>query len=709
MPTLVFDKAFLADFTKLDGAVRQKVVELPGKFEQATHSGVHLEKLNAMKDDRVRTVRVDQFWRGVVVALGEGRYALLRVLPHDDAIDWAQRQKFGVNPATGIVELIDVPTVAERVDALTGVVEPAIDASPSLFDTVPDKAFKQLGVDEELVPLLRRLREEAELLAIATLLPKAQGDAVLLLAEGKSADEVWKELAQDYALAEEQVDPDDLEAALARPASRAEFLVTTNDQELLAVLTGDFEAWRTFLHPSQRVLAEKPDYRGPAKVTGGAGTGKTVVAVHRARFLAQRLIVAGDATGRILVATYTTSLQRNLERTLRAFCNPDEFKRLHIATIDSVAYQTLAAEGQKVRPAPTDALRDLADQAALTAAMDTLGFDGRFLLAEWRHVVLGRDLRSLAQYATSPRPGRGRALPRPARKVVWEAVQHLTDALRAKGYASYEQIAARAADVLTARSAAPYRHAIVDEAQDLHPAQWRLVRATVVSGPNDLFLVGDAHQRIYDSRVSLSSIGIETRGRSRRLKINYRTSQQILGWALGILTGETVDDLDGAPEPQTGYRSEFEGPAPVVRAFDTAVEEAAFVAESVQSWLAAGVAPSAIGVVGRTHGDVTGIGSALSTADIAWGELGKGGAGVGVGTMHASKGLEFARLAVVGASADRLPLQLAVTSEAEDPQQHALDVLRERCLLYVACTRARDALVVTSVGAVSGLVPGGSG
>jgi superfamily I DNA/RNA helicase len=293
--------------------------------------------------------------------------------------------------------------------------------------------------------------------------------------------------------------------------------------------------------------------------------------------------------------------------------------------------------------------------------------------------------------------------------VVWEAVQHLTDALRAKGYASYEQIAARAADVLTARSAAPYRHAIVDEAQDLHPAQWRLVRATVVSGPNDLFLVGDAHQRIYDSRVSLSSIGIETRGRSRRLKINYRTSQQILGWALGILTGETVDDLDGAPEPQTGYRSEFEGPAPVVRAFDTAVEEAAFVAESVQSWLAAGVAPSAIGVVGRTHGDVTGIGSALSTADIAWGELGKGGAGVGVGTMHASKGLEFARLAVVGASADRLPLQLAVTSEAEDPQQHALDVLRERCLLYVACTRARDALVVTSVGAVSGLVPGGSG
>jgi superfamily I DNA/RNA helicase len=706
MPTLVFDKAFLTDFAKLDGSVQQKVAELPGKFEQATHTGVHLEKLNAMKDDRIRTVRVDQSVRGVVVALGQGRYALLRVLPHDDAIAWAQRQKLAVNPVTGIVELVDVPTIAEQVERITPSPEVTAERPPRLFGDVPDKAFKQLGVDDELVPLLRRLRDEAELLAIASFLPKAQGDAVLLLADGKTPDEVWKELAQDYALQDERVDPDDLDAALARPGSRAEFIVTTNDEELRALLTGDFAAWRTFLHPSQRVLAEKPDYRGPAKVTGGAGTGKTVVAIHRARFLAQRLIEAGDTTGRVLVATYTTSLQRNLERTLRAFCTPEEHKRLHVATIDSVAFQTLAAEGQKVRPASNQVVRDLAEQAVQEAALDAQGLDARFLVAEWRHVVLGRDLRSLSQYATTPRPGRGRPLARAARKAVWEAIQRLTDALSERGYATYNQIAARAAELLKSRSAPPYRHVIVDEAQDLHPTQWRLVRAAVAPGDNDLFLVGDAHQRIYDSRVTLSSLGIETRGRSRRLKINYRTSQQILGWALGILTGESIDDLDGGVEQQTGYRSEFQGPPPMVRTFDTAVEEAAFVAETIQGWLADGVAPSAIGVVSRTHGDTTAVEHALSAADVPWSELGKGGKGVGVGTMHASKGLEFARHAVVGVSADRVPLPLVVTSEAEDASQHVLDLQRERCLLYVACTRARDALVVTSAGTLSELLLG---
>lgn len=285
----------------------------------------------------------------------------------------------------------------------------------------------------------------------------------------------------------------------------------------------------------------------------------------------------------------------------------------------------------------------------------------------------------------------------------------LADALRERGYATYEQIAARAADTLLGRAAPPYRHAIIDEAQDLHPAQWRVVRATVAAGDNDLFIVGDAHQRIYDSRVSLSSLGIETRGRSRRLKINYRTSQQILSWSIGILTGETIDDLDGSPEPQRGYRSEFQGPAPVVRAFDASVEEAAYVAETVQGWLAEGIAPSAVGVVGRTHGDTASVEHALSTAGVAWSELGKGGRGVGVGTMHASKGLEFARLVVVGVGIDRVPLPLAVTSEAEDAQQYALDLQRERCLLYVACTRARDGLVVTSVGRASELLPGGTG
>jgi len=707
MATLVFAKEFLDDFAKLEAPVRQKVRELPDKFEDATHTGVHLEKLNATRDDRVRTVRVDRFWRGVVVRLGEGRYALLRVLPHDDAIDWATRQRFGVNPVTGLVEILDVPTVEARVDA---VLATAPAEAPRLFAERRDRDFAAVGIDEELIPLLRRIADEAELYAIANYLPDAQSDAVLLLAEGKSTDEVWGELAKDYDLTPGSVDTEDIDVALEKPGTRSSFVVTTNDAELVELLSGDFEAWRTFLHPTQRAVAYRPVFSGPAKITGGAGTGKTVVAIHRARFLAQRLLDAGDATSRILVATYTNSLADNLDRTLRSFCTPEQYRRLQVSTVDSFARQALAAAKVKLRPAQTDAVRAIADQAAAMSALDEISQDGRFLLTEWEQVILARRLTTLAEYGTSPRPGRGRQLSRPARKLVWGAVDHLLDELQRRGQATYLQLAAQAADLLAPRSVRPFAHVIVDEAQDLHPAQWRLLREAVAPGENDLFIAGDAHQRIYDHRVSLLSLGIDTRGKSRRLKINYRTSQQILGWTLGILTGQAVDDLDGDMESEVGYRSAFDGPVPTIERFNTPAEEAEFVAAKIQEWLDAGVAPAAIGLTARTRRNLRAVQAALDDADIRWSEIGSDTKqpGVRTATMHSCKGLEFARLAVVATNADNLPLPAATTPAVEDERQHALDVLRERCLLYVACTRARDELVVTSSGAPSTLLPGGS-
>lgn len=703
MATLVFEKSFLDDFARLEPAVRQKVRELPDKFEDATHSGLHLEKLAGSRDDRVRTVRVDQFWRGVVVRLGDAKYALLRVMAHDDANRWAVRQRLGVNPVTGIVEILDIPAV----EATADVIAPTRQGEAGgLFADVRDKDFAAVGVDSELVPLLRRLGSDTELLAIANLLPSAQADAVLLFADGKSPEEVWNEISQDYSLSKEEVDPEDIDTALERPASRSAFIVTSSDEELVELLSGDFEAWRTFLHPSQRWLAYRPQFNGPAKVTGGAGTGKTVVAIHRARYLAQQLLER-RAPGRVLLATYTSSLASNVDQTLRSFCTADEYRRIDVMTVDSLARQTLASARVKPRAAGSEQLRELADAAASMSGIDAHGLDGRFLIAEWEQVVLARRLLSLAEYASSPRPGRGRSLARSARKDVWSAIERLRNELTRRGLATYLQIADLAADLLTSRPARSFAHVIVDESQDLHPAQWRLLRAAVAEGANDLFLAGDAHQRIYDYRVSLLSLGIDTRGRSRRLKVNYRTSQQILGWALGILTGEPIDDLDGQLEEQVGYRSTFHGPPPSLHTFTTPAEEATFVAAQVKQWLEDGVAPSAIGAVARTRRDLEALRSALDDEELTSTEIGSDAAqpGVNVGTMHSSKGLEFARLAVVAVNADNVPLPIAVTSEQEDATQHALDLLRERCLLYVACTRARDQLIVTSSGAPSTLLP----
>lgn len=706
MPTLVFAKQFLDDFAKLEPPVRQKVRELPDKFEQTAASGAHLEKLNAQKDDRIRTVRVDSFWRGVVVRLGEGRYALLRVLPHDDANEWASRQKFGVNPVTGIVELVDVGSVEAHVGTLVEGALAGPRAEPGIFVHLRDKDFTSLGIDAELLPILRRLNTEDELLSIAHLLPDAQADAVLLLADGKSPEDVWQDIQQSYVVeADKPVDTADLDAALERPASRSEFVVTTTDAELLELLTGDFEAWRTFLHPTQRALAERPVYNGPAKITGGAGTGKTVVLIHRARFLAQRLVDSGEP-GRVLVATYTRSLASNIEKTLLTFCTAEQFRRVHVTTVDALAQHVLASDDIKLRPVQTDELHEVAKEAAAMSGLDELGANHRFLIAEWEQVVLARDIHTLPEYAMTARPGRGKRLTRGQRRQVWSAIERLAGALATRKRATYVQLAIRAAEQLAQRQSGLYEHAVIDEAQDLHPAQWRLLRSAVKPGRNDLFIVGDAHQRIYDHRVSLSSLGIETRGRSYRLKINYRTSQSILSMARDILRGEKIDDLDGGLDADVGYRSAFDGPAPELARFTTPGEEAEHVAGVVAEWLHAGVSPSAIGIAARTRALLKPVQDELTRRGIVWSEIDADEpTGVRVATMHSAKGLEFARMAVVGANADALPLPVAVTPAAEDELQHEFDILRERCLLYVACTRARDELLVTGSGAASSMLP----
>ena len=674
MATLVFAKEFLDDFGKLEPTVRQKTRELPGKFEHSTKTGVHLEKLTGARDDRVRTVRIDRFWRGVVVRLGRARYALLRVLAHDQANRWAARQQFGVNPVTGLVEILDIPTVEAQVEAVTTMTTAE---TPSLFEGRRDRDFEAVGIDKELVPILRRIVDEAELYAIANYLPDAQADAVMLLADGKTTDEVWAELANDYDLSGRNINTADIDTALHEPGTQSHFVVTSNDTELVALLSGDFEAWRTFLHPTQRSVAHRPAFNGPAKVTGGAGTGKTVVATHRARFLAQQLVDSGDETSRILVATYTNSLADNLDRTLRGFCSPEQYRRLHIATVDSFARQTLAAAKIRVRPVQNSALRDLADQAASMTALVDEGRDGRFLLTEWEQVILAHEMATLVAYVTSPRPGRGTRLTRSSRKRVWAALERLLGELERRRVVTYLQIADRAAGLLAGRTSKPFAHVVVDEAQDLHPAQWRLLRQAVAAGPNDLFIVGDAHQRIYDHHVSLLRLGIDTRGRSKRLKINYRTSQQILGWTLGILTGQPIDDLDGDIESELGYRSAFDGPVPTIQTFVTPAEEAEFVGAQVQEWIEDGVAYSAVGITARRRRDLHAVQSALNEIGIRWTEIGAdtNKPGVQVGTMHSCKGLEFARLAVVAANYDNLPLPAAVTPAAEDHIQHQLEVL----------------------------------
>ena len=327
---------------------------------------------------------------------------------------------------------------------------------------------------------------------------------------------------------------------------------------------------------------------------------------------------------------------------------------------------------------------------------------------EWEQVILAQDLRTEQAYLTCPRTGRGRPLTRAQRSQVWQAAQRVTAELAAARESTHLQLANEATHLLRQAGEPRYRHILVDEAQDLHLAQWRLLRAAVAPGPDDLFIAADPHQRIYDNRVSLASLQISVRGRSRRLSLSYRTTQEILAWAVPLLGADPVVGLDGEVDSLLGYRSPMRGQRPQLEVAATRAGEFAVLAERIRSWLSTGIEPQAIGVAARSASLVREAREALKADGIMTVPL-RGVRGdtqaVRVGTMHAMKGLEFQAVAVIGVEQGLVPEPAAITPESEDAVTHAQDLQRERCVLFAACTRARDHLFVSGTGAPSTFLP----
>jgi superfamily I DNA/RNA helicase len=282
--------------------------------------------------------------------------------------------------------------------------------------------------------------------------------------------------------------------------------------------------------------------------------------------------------------------------------------------------------------------------------------------------------------------------------------------MRAQGLVTFTQLVSEAALLLgsdeTVRASLGYTHAVVDEAQDFHPAHWRLLRALIPPGPDDLFIVGDAHQRIYGRPVPLSRFGIETRGRSRRLTVNYRTSRQILRWSLRTVDPET-DDLDGAAESLAGARSLFDGPDPTMSGYPTTVQETAAVIERIGGWIAEGLGAGEIAVFAREGRVVTDVVRALTDAGLPAVEVAsredRADCGVvRVMTMHRAKGLEFRAVALPRMGTAEFPPPYVRALGEED----ALSAERtERNLLYVAGSRARERLWISWTGQPSPLLP----
>jgi mRNA-degrading endonuclease RelE of RelBE toxin-antitoxin system len=701
---LAIAKSFLSDYAKLQKPVQALVESAMAKFEDHTFAGVHLEKVRNSRDSRLRTIRIDDFWRGIVLVPDSGdTYCLLTVLPHDKAYEYADSHRCSVNQVLGVLEVRDEAALEQLQPALA---DAAARAETRLFAHVSDTDMRHLGIDDKTLPAARILTSEAELDAIQKLIPEAQATALFALASGMSVDDAWREVAPYLAVdIQQSVNTSDLVSAMKRSPDQIVFV--SGHAELQRILADPFAAWRIFLHPSQRKIAYAPRYAGPSQVTGGAGTGKTVTALHRAAHLARReatqlFATQADARPPILLTTFTRNLADSLQKQFEGLAEDAEIRaQVEVRNVDRVAHHIVAvARGSNPPVVKPPDLHQLWTAAASDAGGE---FTSSFLSREWEQVILAQDLHTEHDYLSCSRAGQGLPLGKSQRGQVWQIVQRVVGELNATGMSTHLQLANEATHIVRQSLDTPYRHVIVDEAQDLHPAQWRLLRAAVAPGPDDLFIVGDPHQRIYDHHVSLNSLGISVRGRSRRLTMNYRTTQEILAWAVPRLGKNPVTGIDDEVDSLVGYRSPMHGGAPVIHHTASRDEELQALVEQLRSWMREGIEPHAIGVAARSSYAVNEVKERLKATGIPALSLAASGKreAIRVGTMHGMKGLEFQAVAVVGVAEGAVPAPSAVTPVAADPVAHALDLQRERCVLFVACTRARDHLYVSYSGTPS--------
>ncbi len=685
-PVVAIASEFLDAFARIPRAQQRKVREFTEKFrENPTSAAINYEKINMARDDKVRTVRIGAEYRAVALHPEQGNmYMLLWVDHHDEAMAWARNRLFDINPVTGSLQIVNVVD-AEKTSARHG-------KTKGLFADTSDDDLASLGVPRILLPAVRAIMDKDALSALGKHLPAEAAEALMWLAEGFDFGEVKAAVAAPKEKA--PIDTRDFIKALDHPDSRRRFVTVNTQHDLNAILNAPLEKWRVFLHPTQERLVRR-DFSGPAKVTGGAGTGKTVVAMHRARHLAWE--VFPESTDRVLVTTFTRNLARDIAQNLKHLCG-EEYKRLEIVHLHDWAVKFMKTQGFEF---------DVATDAETTACWDrAINVTGEtawpvpFLREEWDQVVQANVLQTKQAYLVVRRTGRGKTVSRKDRAALWSIFEEYQAALRSTGKVEWNDVIRQTRQYLQDKSLLPYRAVVVDEAQDFHDEEWRLIRTLVPEGPNDLFLVGDAHQRIYGRRTVLSKCGIDVRGRSSKLRINYRTTEQIKNWALAILHGVEVDDLDGGLDDQVGYTSLLSGPVPTVQRFAFLAEEQKAIGKLLLELLK-DHKPEDICVVARTRKLITkDYAPALEQAGIPCAVLDKDGgeeqSGVRLATMHRVKGLEFSCMIIAGVNAGVIPYERRGIED--DPVARQEHDQRERCLLFVAATRSRDSLTITSSG-----------
>lgn len=682
---------FLNAFAALPRQIQGKVTEFMNKFRNdPTAPGINYEKLNACQDKKMCSVRIDDTYRGIVVRQPEtGVYLLLWVDHHDEAYAWAKNKKCEVNPKTGAIQIYDLIVTPQVIPAAQDFM---------LFSEVSDNDLIELGLPEDMLSFARAIGGAAEFYEKQSSFPADAFESLSWLVEGLPVDEVKAFIKQEQEAGKVS---GNLADALDSPETLKSFVVVEGEEELRRIMAEPLEKWRVFLHPTQRKIVNK-NYSGAARVLGGAGTGKTVVAMHRAKHLAAGL----KDKERILFTTYTANLASDIRDNLRKICTLDELRKIDVINLDAWVAQFLREHGYPAEIVYDDKVTKIWED--VVAANDFSGeFPVSFYEEEYNRVVVAQEAFSLEKYIKASRTGRGTRLDRKKRMQIWNVFEAYQNMMKEQKLRDINTAMYECRMLLTkSTSETRYKHVIVDEGQDLSVNGFRLLRA--IAGEehdNDIFIVGDAHQRIYKNKAALSKCGINVRGRSSILRINYRTTEEIRKAAFALLNGISFDDLDDDFDTGDRCQSLTHGKAPQVLRFSNANEEFDAVLKEIKALIGGGISAKNICVVARTHKLLDDYIAQFTANGLRCYEIkgnkadDRGLDGIRVATMHRVKGLEFQYIFVVAANKRIIPLASAIDHTDAVSEQETMTA--EKCLLYVSLTRAQQGAYISGYGQIS--------
>ncbi len=671
MAELGFCKDFIG--ARLTTEERGRVLDFLLKYsENPKLPGLSLERIGP-KGANLWSARITQDLRAILYREGEFT-SVLYADHHDDAYSWANRRRAERHPVTGSLQVIES---VESIEEVQRVIEQVTELEAAFFpsERYADDYLLSLGVPEDWLPTVRHIRDDDSLLQVVEHLPEEVGERLFDLAAGKTVTPPTPVPMTS--------------SPSASPDTRRRFWVVEDARDLVPLLDKPIEAWMHFLHPSQEELVTR-DFKGPAKVTGSAGTGKTVVGLHRAREMARR-------GKRVLLTSFVKTLCRNLQRNLEVICTPSELSRITVGTVHGQALALLRSTGVSVRTVGDQKVEDLLERHSESVRDE---FSAAFLKSEWDKIIEGLEIRSWDEYRDASRKGRGTALSVRDRKRLWgvfEGVRRELDRQRSETFSGTCRRVREAIENGSLES--PFDCVIVDEVQDLRPSELRFMTALPRSDANGLMLVGDAGQSIYHGGWSLRSLGIETRGRSRVLRINYRTTEQIRR-AADQISGDSGGDLDEGREDRSRTRSLMSGPPPTVRGFASVEAEHEYILEQIQTLVKSGLRPREIAIFFRTSGSpykklqAKAESEGLPVFRLSKEEGPQDSNGINFGSMHRAKGLEFKAVFVAGCKDGTLPLGSRL-ARIPDELDRAEAIDQERHLLYVSLTRARDEATIT--------------